>query len=137
MNQAIAQQDVQSRSEKLSSLRTGLESIIDRQPYKMEEHSAIKDYFNELTLFAEDLETYPKYKKRFNQFLRSLGVEKFCSSILMDKTRWEALVRNCTKNNFFLCSEDVREYPTQKHSLAAALDNDLKSQYSSSAKCNE
>lgn len=137
MNQAMAQQDVKSRSEELSQLRSSLEAIIDRQPYKVEEHSAIKEYFSELTLFVADLESYPKYKKRFNQFLRSSGVEKFCGSILLDKSRWEALIKNCTKNNFFLCSEDVREYPTQKHSLAAVLDNDLKTQYLSIEKCNE
>lgn len=132
---AFAQQDVASRSEELAALKVGLESVMDKGPYKAAEHTKIKAYFAELDSFNQDLNDYPKYLRRFNQYLRNNGVDSFCKSTRLDQKRWNDLIKNCTKNSFFLCTDDVKNYPAMKLALFNLLEDDNKSEMTKSASC--
>lgn len=134
---AFGQQEINSRLSEIGQAKADLEGIIDTKPYRGPEHSVIKKYFTELKSLIEDLEAYPKYKRRFNSSVRSTGVEAFCGSLILDKARLTSLVRNCTKNSFFLCTEDVREVAKINQDLAATLDEDLKTQFENLAKCKD
>ena len=132
---SFAQEDAESRVERIASLRMNVESVLNIEHYKADEHATIKAYFSELSALTEDLGLYSKYRRRFNRFLRNDGVESFCKSAYLDKGRWNTLVQNCTKNNFFLCSEEVRIYPEHKAALKAQLDEDNKTQLERLAIC--
>ena len=84
---SFAQQDVASRSETLASLKVNLESVLDKGPYKAAEHAKIKAYFSELESLNQDLSDYPKYLRRFNQYLRTNGVDSFSKSTRLDQKR--------------------------------------------------
>lgn len=133
---AFAQQDIGSRIADLAKARIDVESILDKRPYKEEEHKAIKNYFSKLNSMNEDLSTYPKYRKSLNSKVRSMGVEGFCKEIVLEKQRWNDLIKNCTRNNFFLCSEDVNDFAGIKAKLSSQLDSDLKSKFEQTSICN-
>lgn len=137
MNFAFAQQDVSSRSDNIAQARVELEAVMDKKPYQGPEHASIKKYFSDLQTLIEDLESFPKYKKRFNQMVRSEGIETYCKKVFLDSVRWKDLVKNCTKNNFFLCAEDVRIFPETKLALSNMMDADLKAQFLATNKCKE
>lgn len=132
---ALAQEDVGSRSAKVASLKITLESVIDRGPYKDQQQNAIKAYFAELDSLIQDLSDYPKYLRKFNQYLRNTGIDPFCKSTILDLKRWSDLMNNCTKNGFFLCSEDVKNYPTTKLTLQKSLDDDNKTEMTKLPSC--
>lgn len=132
---AFAQQDVSARLAVITKSRVDLEAVMDNKPYKAEEHKAIKAYFTALESLNQDLSTYPKYKKNFNSKVRALGVETVCKEIILEKTQWNELVNNCTRNNFFLCAEDVKLYSDLKKNLVAQLDADLKTVFEQTPQC--
>jgi hypothetical protein len=115
--------------------RKNLESMIDRTPYKEEQHLAIEAYFRGLTQFALDVKDYSNSSKRFNNAVSRMGVDTFCSKVFLDKKRWDDLVTNCTKNNFFLCAEEVRALPEIKASLKNSLWEALKKAFDSASTC--
>lgn len=131
----FGQENAESRTEKLSVKKSELEAILNNKPYKAEEHTKIKAYFAELGSFVEDLQLYSKYRRRFNQFLRNAGVETFCQTAYLEKKSWDELVRNCTKNNFFLCTEEVKTYSEQKAAMKELAESDIKSQLETLPDC--
>lgn len=132
---SFAQQEVGQRSVDISKSRADLEGLLDKRSYSEEEHKTIKSYFNALNSFEKDLSDYPRYRNRFNNYLRSVKVENFCASVLLDAARWKSLVKNCTKNDFFLCSDDVMTFSDAKKKLSEMLDTDLKTEFEKSQKC--
>jgi len=133
---AFAQQDIGTRITEISKARVEVESVLDKRPYKEEEHKAIKNYFSDLASLNEDLSAYQKYRKSFNNKIRSLGIEVFCKEIILEKQRWNDLIKNCTRNSFFLCSEDVNDFTAIKAKMAVQLDSDLKTSFEKSPSCN-
>lgn len=131
---SYAQTTEQTISE-LELKRKNLESLIDRTPYKEEQHLAIEAYFRGLTQFALDVKDYSNTSKRFNNAVSRMGVDSFCSKVFLDKKRWDDLVTNCTKNNFFLCAEEVRALPEIKASLKNSLWEALKKAFDSASTC--
>jgi hypothetical protein len=111
------------------------ESTFNSTPYRQKEHQEIKDYFVSLSKLSEDALGSNKLNRRYNSYLRSVGIKKFCSDIFITKNDWEVMKANCTRNRFFLCSDDVLEYPTSKKSIGETLESDLKDEYSKATEC--
>lgn len=132
---SFAQQEVGQRSVDLTKLRADLEGLLDKRSYSEEDHKTIKSYFSALNLFESDLNDYPKYRRRFNTYVRSVKVSSFCANTILDAARWKSLVKNCTKNDFFLCSDDVMTFTDTKKKFSEKLDADLKTEFDNSEKC--
>ena len=130
-------QTTEQELENLANKRKALESLIDQTPYKEEQHLAIEAYFKGLNQFALDVKDYSNTSNRFNNAVSRMGVETFCSKIFLDKKRWDDLIRNCTKNNFFLCAEEARALPDIKASLKNSLWDKLKKAYESVKTCKD
>lgn len=131
----FGQENAESRTEKLSLMKADLEAILNSKPYKTDEHAKIKAYFVELGSLIEDLQLSSRYRKRFNRFLRNAGVETFCQTAYLEKKLWNELVGNCTMNNFFLCTEEVKIYPEKKAAMKELVDNDYKTQLETLPAC--
>lgn len=132
---AFAQQDVGQRTSALSKARADIEAVVDRRNFSDEDHRVIKEYFSSLNSFESDISQYPKYRRRLNTSVRSTGVESFCGSVLLDVARYNSLVSNCTKNGFFLCTDDVMTLVETKKKLSENLDTDLKTEFDKIDKC--
>lgn len=130
-----AQQDIGQRSADIAKSRSDLEGLLDKRSYTEEDHKIIKAYFYALNAFESDLNLYSKYRKRFNGHIRSVKVSSFCSSTFLDASRWKSLVNNCTKNDYFLCTDDVMTFIDTKKKLSEKLDADLKTEFEKTDKC--
>ena len=131
----MAQENANERVMNLIQLKTEVEMVLPSKPYHTEEHTAIKKYFVELETLNQDLVNFPRYFKRFNNFIRRKGLENFCKDVFLDKTNWSELAKNCTKNSFFLCTEKVREYPEYKKILLEKMPENLKAQLEKNSYC--
>lgn len=80
-------------------------------PYRNEQFIALKSYFQEINLLAISLKEDEKRTKRLNLVLKKKNLEEICAQILMDINDWRLITKSCTRNNFFLCAEEVRAYP--------------------------
>lgn len=132
---AIAQQDVGQRTTVLAKARTEIEGVVDRRTFSDDDHRIIKAYFSSLSNLDGDVAQFAKYRRRFNTNVRSTGVETFCGTVLLDVDRYNALVLNCTKNGYFLCSDDVLTFVETKKQLSEKLDADLKTEFAKLDKC--
>ncbi|MBL7664288.1 MAG: hypothetical protein JNM93_04095 [Bacteriovoracaceae bacterium] len=63
--------------------------------------------------------------RRFNNYLEEEGMAKFCSEFFINLKDWEQIKLNCTRNRYFLCTEDVNDYPESKTSLSKILSEEL------------
>lgn len=132
---ALAQLNPNARTKELATFRGDLEIKMDKTPYYGEEHTTIKKYFTELQKLNEDLENSRRYLRRFNDYIRDIGVETFCNEALLEQEKWTQLIKNCSKNNFFLCSEEVKLYPNIKGVLVNLLEEDVKKQMLGANSC--
>lgn len=80
-------------------------------PYGGPQHKALKDYFTELANISLVLKNDAKYAERFNAAIAQADINAVCGKIFMQKDWWSYIMGRCTKNNFFLCAEEVRAYP--------------------------
>lgn len=133
---AFAQQDVSQRVNALAKERADLEGIIGRKSFTEEDHKVIRAYFSSLNSFDADLETFPKYRRRFDYSIRSIGVASFCENVFLDQGRYRELISNCTKNRYFLCSDEVMTFKDTKKKLSEKLEADLKTEFEKLSKCN-
>lgn len=132
---AFAQSDVINMISPVIEKKAVAESTFNSTPYRQKEHQEIKDYFVALSNLSEDAVGSNKLNRRYNFYLRSVGVKKFCSDIFITKDDWETMKANCTRNRFFLCSDDVLEFPNAKKSIRETLENDLKDEFSKTSEC--
>lgn len=120
----------------LMSKKTAVEAIVDQLPYKEEQHQAIEGYFVGLNRFTLDVKNSTNTARRFNSSVSRVGVANFCSRFFLDANRQADLVRNCTRNSFFLCAEEVRAYSEMKSTLRNALSDSLKRSFDASPPCS-
>lgn len=81
------------------------------KPYAGPQYKAMKDYFSELANMSLALKNDAKYAERFNGAIAKNDINAVCGKVLMQKDWWTYIMSRCTKNNFFLCAEEVRAYP--------------------------
>lgn len=136
MTSVLHAQTVEQEITTLETQLKTLEGVIDRTPYKEEQHVAIESYFKKLNDLALNITDYSNTSKAYNKYTQRYGVEAFCKKTFLDKKRWSDLISNCTKNGFFLCAEEARAFPTIKKSLKDSLREDLKKNFEASKICN-
>ena len=132
---AFAQDFSQSISNRKTA-RIDVESNVSQTPYQKTQQEIFKTYFSQLNDFVAELKGSEDLFEEFNGYVLKTGVNTFCKSILLDSIRWKELVKNCTKNRFFLCTEDIKSFKAVKASLRDLLYQDLKNEFSRSNNCN-
>ena len=109
----------------------------DVTPYRNEQFLAFKSYFKEINVLAVALKDDPKMVKKLNRALKNTDLRKICSQMLLGINRWKHIVKKCTKNNFFLCSEEVRAYPDAVAALRDSLTSDQKGLFFQAESCRK
>ena len=132
---AFAQSDIFSMISDVSKLRVSTESTLNATPYRAKEHQVIKDYFVGIKEFAADIRDNSRTKNRFNNYLAGQKMSSFCSDVLFSVDDWNQIIINCTRNRFFLCAQDVLEYPEMKKVLAETLTAELLKIYKKTPEC--
>lgn len=104
-------------------------------PYRTVQHQALKEYFTALTTKALELKSKPKYAAQFNLVLSKSDLSQLCEKVFLPKEEWRVIIQHCTRNRFFLCSEEVRAYPQAVSSLRELLTDTLKQRFDETAAC--
>ena len=115
--------------ETLENKKQALMKDIDRVPYRKEQHSSIKEYFENLLSLNEELADDEKLVEKFNEIILDLDVTATCRKIFLDEETFQRVMRNCTKNRFFLCSESVRKYQTLKAEFKSKLTDENRKRF--------
>jgi hypothetical protein len=128
-------QNMDSYVASIEKAKIEVESNIERTPYQKVHQDSFKAYFIELGSLVEDLDNSDKFKRRYQSFFETQGAKDFCKSLFLDKTRWNELVKKCTKNRFFLCAEEVKAFPAFKEAMRDRLTDEMKAEFSKEASC--
>ncbi len=129
-------QDVSENMDSLTSARVEVESSINQKPYQKAQQEIFRTYFTKLKEFVSEVKESEYLTEQFNNLVLKMGVNNICKNILIDNTSWKDLVKNCTKNRFFLCSEEIKFYNDYKAGLKELMYQDLKSEFARSNNCN-
>lgn len=135
LSTSVFGQTIDQQVETLNKNRIALEGVLDSTPYQTEQHQAIENYFKGLNLLALEVKSFEKSKQRFNSTITRMGVEQFCQNTFVDKQRWLDLQKNCTKNGFFICAEEVKHLDLFKESLKNSLYDVSKKKFELASSC--
>lgn len=133
---SFANSDAIAVIERISSAREALIETIPMTPYKTEEHSTIKKYFETLKEEGRLLSGNSKKLRRFNTYLLGQDLPSLCESLFLSKEKWNTLINNCTKNRFFLCSEEVRSYEKTKEEFKKVLSPEVQTKLQEQESCH-
>lgn len=106
-NAATIQQWVAATNE----LRIAAKQQGEITPYRQDQYKALKAYFSEMNGFANDLKESTNYAWQFNNALSWSDMSDQCSKLFFKKADWQNVLQRCTRNDFFLCAEEVKTYP--------------------------
>lgn len=132
---AFAQTEIQTAITDIGKVKLEAEATLTATPYRAKEHQALKNYFVTLNSFALRTKADSRTNKRLNSHVTAQNMAKFCSSIFVSLNDWDQIIVNCTRNRFFLCTEDVLEYPKSKIILAESLSPDLSQIFKNTSEC--
>jgi hypothetical protein len=135
VNTAFAQSDITGMILDVSKLKLDAESTLGATPYRAKEHQVIKNYFVGIKEFATQIRDNSRTNRRFNSYLMGQDMAKFCSETLINIKDWNQIKTNCTRNRFFLCTEDVNEYPDSKKVFSETLPTDLLQIFKNTPEC--
>ncbi len=123
--------------DKMEQFRGKTEQAIPLKPYRTEQQVIFKEYFGELVRNALRIKEDEKVAKQFNKWVSKQDLNQVCSRVFIRKTDWESVNVGCTKNGFYLCSEDVRAYPDTLKTLRESLSPDQQKRFNEAKACQE
>lgn len=105
-------------------------------PYRTEQQNAFKVYFSGLAESVLKLKQDPKHAQSFNKAFGQLDVNAVCDRTLISRSEWTHIARNCMRNRFFVCAEEVRAYPEIVNSFIVHLTPDNKALFEKAPACS-
>lgn len=123
------------RISKLASLKNNLQENMNKTPYRETQHIALKNYFRELAEFTLEMKDNVKLSTSVNTATEKFSIDKICEQTLVGYNTWNLIMKNCTKNDFFICSEEVRSYPLILSAFLSTLNENNKLKFQKSSNC--
>ena len=90
-------------------------------PYRQAQHEAFRNYFRALTEMAYQLKTDNGFRLKFKAALRGVDLNRYYERVFISTAHWQVILQGCTKNRFFLCSEEVRSLEEVKRVFDEAV----------------
>ena len=128
-------QDIQNWVENTNKLRVTAKQQGDVVPYRQDQFKALKAYFAEVNQMVLALKNDPNFAGRFNQAVAKADLKVTCAKVFLTKPEWEVIVERCTRNNFFLCAEEVRAYPDMVSTMRGKLGADQQRRFDQTEAC--
>lgn len=128
-------QPAEQQIAEVGSLKLEATNTLNSTPYREKEYLSIKNYFSGLRDYGNDVKNNSRSNKRLNNYLTAKDIPKFCSDLFLTKSDWEQIKMNCTRNRYFLCSDEVLEFNEYKKVVSESLSVNLKSVFISTAEC--
>lgn len=127
--------NIQSWLSSAAKFKTKAEKESPKLPYRNRQHQAFKSYFAEIEKMALTLKADKGLAAKLSGAMERSDLGKICSQIFITKDAWRDLVRGCTKNRFFLCSEEVRAYPNMVSAMKESLNGKQQKRFDQTATC--
>lgn len=136
---AFGQARVRESKKLLKLLEDKKETLMgqmDNLPYRGDQQAAIKGYFENIEELNISLSEDSRLSKRFNEVFAGLDLPTSCPKLWLDQDTYKQLIKNCTKNRYFLCSEKVREYQSLKEEFKKNLNDENIKRFEQAKECS-
>jgi replicative superfamily II helicase len=50
-------------------------------------------------------------RKEFIETIKKTKMDELCSKVFISKSQWRKIMMGCTRDYFFLCSEEIKAFP--------------------------
>ncbi len=114
-------QDIQNWVENTNKLRATAKQQGEVVPYRQAQFKALKDYFGEINQMVLALGNDANFAARFNTAVSKADLKATCAKVFLTNLEWQTMVERCTRNNFFLCADEVKAYRDMVIGLRARL----------------
>lgn len=114
-------EEIKNWVENTSKMRITALAQSEVVPYRSSQYEALKTYFSEINQMALALKNDSKHSDRFNSAVAKSDLKVICPKVFIERRQWQAIMERCTRNRFFLCSEEVRAYPAMVLALREIL----------------
>lgn len=128
-------QDIENWVENTNKLRLAARQQSDKVPYRQEQFNAFKSYFSELNQMALALRNDVQFGARFNAAILQSDLGATCAKVFMSRNEWQLILDRCTRNNFFLCSDEVRAYPEVTTAIREQLGAEQRRRFDDAKAC--
>lgn len=128
-------EDIKNWVENTNKLRATAKQQGDIVPYRQDQFKALKAYFVELNQMALALKNDSKFAERFNKGVANADLKETCPKVFLTRSEWQAMVERCTRNNFFLCAEEVRAYPEMVSTIRGKLVSEQQKRFDQTPAC--
>lgn len=127
--------DIQGQVQLISSKRTTAQMASRVPPYRTPHQQAFKGYFSDLMSMGLSLKNDAQFAQRFNQAVGQSNLQEMCSKFFFPKSEWQTIMERCTRNRFFLCSEEVRAYPVVVRVFKDHLNSGQRARFEQTPSC--
>lgn len=128
-------QDIQNWVENTNKLRATAKAQGDIVPYRQQQFKALKAYFSELNQMALALKNDAGFAQRFNNAVAKADLKATCAKVFLARTEWQVMAERCTRNNFFLCAEEVRAFPDMVEAVRGKLVAEQQKRFDQTPSC--
>lgn len=128
-------QDIQNWVENTNKLRATAKQQGDIVPYRQGQFKALKAYFVEINQMVLALGNDANFAARFNNAVAKADLKVTCSKVFLMKSEWELMVERCTRNNFFLCADEVKAYRDMVVALRGRLVAEQQKRFDQTPSC--
>ena len=129
------EEEIQAWIQKMEQLKISAQEERDHTPYGQQQQEALKAYFSEINQGVIALQNNRKLREPFNSVVEGNNAQDLCSKVFLIKSDWQTMVRYCTRNRFFLCSEEVRSYPEILLAFRSYLNTKNQNQFDATPAC--
>lgn len=129
-------QDIQNWFDNTAKLKLTAKKQGDVTPYRQEQFEALKTYFSEINQMALSLKNDANLRDRFGGAVAQTDLNVVCGKVFLARTDWQVMMQRCTRNNFFLCAEEVRSYPETVAAMRAALAVEQQKRFDGAQDCS-
>lgn len=128
-------QDIQNWVENANKLRVTAKQQGDIVPYRQAQFKALKDYFGEINQMVLALGNDANFAQRFNNAVAKADLKATCAKVFLTASEWQTMVERCTRNNFFLCSDEVKAYRDMVIGLRSRLAQEQQKRFDQTPAC--
>lgn len=97
--------------ESLNRLKFHAEEQAEVIPYGKVQYEIFKNYFSKINNIILSLRDNEKMAMAFRAAVEQKDLSDICSKAFLKRSTWEKMMQGCQHERFFLCSEEVKNYP--------------------------
>ncbi len=114
--------DVLHRITQIQELKAKALAEVSHTPYQTKQHEAFAAYYS--AIMAEGVAILEEANWRLsllNAWVNEGELPEMCRDLFVDRDTYRTLIRNCTRNRFFLCADEVQTYDEALKAVLAKL----------------